>query len=208
MPKTRKVSAGCGGRCSVTRGHVENYANDVTIQSVTKNQVNMLTGANVPNTTQNVPPENLPQDIQQQLQDFLDDFVSEAEVCDPGCYCSSFGEIITREETFNSTITTHNEVVRIDAWTNAGQMNLQQAMDAVSQGQLEPINDQTGQASVFNPALDGFGNVFLNCCAVPTFEFQIVNRFKFDIVLQLTATLATEEGECQSVDGGSGGTVA
>lgn len=206
---TTKVSdERCSGRCGITYGSVQDYANDVTIRAVTKTQLNVRTGAEVASTRQNVPPANLDPEIQAQLRRFLRRFVYESHDCRPGCYCDSFGQIETRQETVTLTLAIVRNETRTWAWIDPGQDTVQETIEKVKSGQAAAIDNNTGQPVTFDPDLDDIGSTNVNCCGGfrKLMDLEIVNRFKYVIEIEAKLTLATEEGECKPI-GGSGGTV-
>lgn len=206
---TTKVSQElCKGRCSITYGAVQDFANDVTIQSVRRTQMNVRTGAEVAGSGQNVQPVNLNRNMQAELRRFLRRFLHANEDCQPGCYCDSFGQITTRLETINLTLTMQRDEERTWGWIDSSDVPVPEIVDKVKSGQLTALDASTGRPLVFNPDLDEVGTTHITCCGGfrKTLEIQIMNRFKYEIAIRAKLTLSTEQGECRTLDI-SGGTV-
>ncbi len=207
METTTKISdERCGGRCSITYGSVQDYANDVTIRSVKKIQLNIRTGTEVAGSAQNVPPANLNQEIQAQLRRFLGRFVYESDDCQPGCYCDSFGQIETRRETIGFTLTLERNETRAWAYIELGEHTKEEMIQKLKSGQATGTDVDTGRPIPLDPDRDDIGSTVVNCCGKEYLDFEIVNRFRYEIELEAKLTLATEEGECKPI-GGAGGTI-
>lgn len=207
--KITEVRDGCGGTCRITIARSDNINNDLTIRSVTKVQLNVNTGAEVPNSRQNIALADVPADIINELKSILGEFIYENKACEPGCYCDSFGNVTTRQETFtNATISLFRDVKIGAAYTPMGSDNVDQTIEKLKSGQKPALDNATNKPVAIDPDLDRIDQTAINCCGQIIMQFDIVNEYKYDIVFDLKTNLMTEEGECRSIAGFLDGTVA
>ena len=196
----------CRGTCKITFGEVSDFARNVQIQSARRYQLDVRTWTEAAGTSQNIPLPALDPSIVNDLKAYLRRFLYENNECAAGCYCDSFGEIITREVAFAGVSTNlHRETVRAQASISVGDSTHNEVLDDVRSGRRMPT-DTYGLPVPVSPALDEIRSG-LNCCGQRTIDLVLVNHFVYEISYDATVTLLTEQGQCKTLPGLEGSVI-
>jgi hypothetical protein len=194
----------CGGRCSITFGEVRDFDAAVSIQSITRIQLDPHTGLEIPGRSKNIQPWNLRKAIRDQFKRRLKRFVAASEDCEPGCFCVSNGKVLSRRtETFpdNKMILIENvtrATVLVPHPLGADTAALDALKDDVIGGRVTPTDYATGKPCVIDPVADLVEFLGGQCCVANVLDFSVENRFKYVIQFKLTLEMITEAGECRS----------
>lgn len=195
----------CGGRCSITFGEVRDFDAAVSIQSITRIQLNPHTGQEIPGRTKMIQPWNLRKAIRDQFKRRLKRFVVASADCEAGCVCVSDGRVLSRRmETFpdNKMVLTENVMratVLVPHPLSADTAAADALKDDVIGGRVTPTDYGTGQPCVIDPVADLVEFLGGQCCVANVLDFSVKNKFKYVILFKLSVEMVTESGECRSL---------
>jgi hypothetical protein len=198
------VSERCEGPCSITYGHVEDFAGDVSIRAVTRAQLNVKTGEKIAGSGQNIDAQALDRELLARLRRYFNRFIYSRELCPPGCFCQGSGNTTVRQETINIPVTETRPEFRHSVWIPHDHGPLQDLIDKIKTGAETVFELETGAPYRFNDEVDMVGSTTLNCCGQIVLELEILHLFEYTLEVEARVELTTEVGTCEPLpEGGS-----